>query len=144
MLPLILMTRKPGKRQGSYLDIQLMIKTGKRCLMPFQSSFSSMKWQVHKEFSYFQETLGRLANCWGDNESISEIESIFHNVTAFCLSKSTFFTLPREVFKDFNGPTHSLCNCPSVLVRSYLAGVSSQQLHNNSSQLSSLRTSKNS
>lgn len=77
--------------------------------------------------AYFQETVGRLVNCCGDNESLSMIESIFHNVTAFCLSKSTLFTPPREVFTGFNGPTYSLCNYPSVLVRFYLAGVSRTQ-----------------
>lgn len=98
--------------------------------MQFQNSFSSMK--STRNSAYSQETAGRMVNCRGDNESISMIEYIFHNVTAFCLSKSTLFTLPW----DFNGPTYSLWNCPSVLPGFCLAGVSSQQLHNNSSQLS--------
>lgn len=40
--------------------------------------------------AYFQETAGRLFNCWGDNESVSLMESIFHNVAAFCLSDLPF------------------------------------------------------
>ena len=93
-----------------------------------------MQWndKSTRNSAYFQDTAGRLVNCWGDNESISLIESIFHNVTAFCLSKSTLFTRLWGVFTGFNGPTYSLCNCPSVLVRFYLAGASSHQLRNNS------------
>lgn len=111
-------------------------KKKKRCLMPFQSSFASMKWQVHKEFSLLLEKTQEGWLTAGEIMKASHrFNHIFQNVTAFLFVEIYPFTLLWGVFTGFHGPTYSLCNCPLGLVWFYLAGVSSQQLHNNSLRL---------
>lgn len=111
-----------------------MIKTEKGVWCHFKALLVQWNDKSTRNSAYFQETRGPLANCWKDNESISVIESIFHNVRAFCLSKLPFYHC-RGMCSDFSGPTNSLCKCPSVLGRFRVAGVRSQNLQNKLYQL---------
>lgn len=79
--------------------------------------------------AYFQETAGRLFNCWGDNESVSLMESFFHNVAAFCLSDLAF---SLGYGKCSNAQMTPVILCQIGLD---LAGATSKQLHENWSQL---------
>lgn len=135
---LILPGEKPVERQGSYLPIQLMINNAKKkdVWCHFKALLAQWDDKSTRNSAYFQETVGRLANCWWNNESISVIKSSFHNVTAF-VRQNPPFSYSHGKCSDFNCCTCSLCNCPSLLVLFYMAGVSTQQLRNNSFQFPS-------
>ena len=58
-------------------------KLGKHVWCHFKALVVQWNDESARNSAYFQETVGWLANCWRDNESISVIKSCFHNATAF-------------------------------------------------------------